>query len=147
MDKNTECQPYLANLTKGPHMHSYQVTIHEAHLDTFGHVNNAKYLELYEQARWDLITNNGYGLDEIKKLKIGPVVLEVNLNFKREITNREVITIESTPKQLDHPLIMEINQRMLKSDGQVASVNNKSLIDFINFIYDNFLKSEILNSA
>lgn len=102
-------------------MHSYQVTIHEAHLDTFGHVNNAKYLELYEQARWDLITNNDYGLDEIKKLKIGPVVLEVNLTFKREITNREVITIESTPKQLDHPLIMEINQRMLKSDGQVAS--------------------------
>ncbi len=102
-------------------MHSYQVKIHEAHLDTFGHVNNAKYLELYEQARWDLITNNGYGLDEIKKLKIGPVVLEVNLTFKREITNREVITIESRPKQLDHPLIMQIDQKMIKSDGQLAS--------------------------
>ncbi len=102
-------------------MHRYQVTIHEGHLDTFGHVNNAKYLELYEQARWDLITNNGYGLDQIKTLKIGPVVLELDLSFKREITNREVITIESEPQKIEHPLIMEIKQRMLKSDGSLAS--------------------------
>ena len=109
-------------------MHRYQVNIHEGHLDTFGHVNNAKYLELYEQARWDLITHNGYGLDQIKTLKIGPVVLEIDLTFKREITNREVITIESEPQKVEHPLIMEIQQRMLKADGSLASQDRKSVV-------------------
>lgn len=102
-------------------MHIYKVAINEGHLDTFGHVNNAKYLELYEQARWDLITNNGYGLEQIKKLKIGPVVLELKLNFKREIVNREIIQIESEPQEIKHPLVMEIHQRMIKSDGSLAS--------------------------
>tara|TARA_R110000868_G_scaffold38661_9_gene135171 strand:+ start:4355 stop:4750 length:396 start_codon:yes stop_codon:yes gene_type:complete len=103
-------------------MHSYQVLINESHLDTFGHVNNAKYLELYEQARWDLISGNNYGLKQIKKLKIGPVVLELDLKFKREIVNREVITIESRPQEITHPLIMEIHQSMVKADGSTASL-------------------------
>tara|TARA_R110000868_G_scaffold377142_7_gene642422 strand:- start:3757 stop:4152 length:396 start_codon:yes stop_codon:yes gene_type:complete len=102
-------------------MHSYQVLINESHLDTFGHVNNAKYLELYEQARWDLISGNNYGLEQIKTLKIGPVVLELDLKFKREIVNREIITIESRPQEITHPLIMEIHQSMVKGDGTVAS--------------------------
>ena len=37
-------------------VHEYALVIREQHLDTFGHVNNAKYLEILEEARWDLIT-------------------------------------------------------------------------------------------
>jgi thioesterase III len=28
------------------------ILIREEHLDTFGHVNNARYLEIFGQARW-----------------------------------------------------------------------------------------------
>ena len=38
---------------------TYEMLIKEKHLDTFGHVNNATYFELLEEARWDFITNNG----------------------------------------------------------------------------------------
>jgi thioesterase III len=75
--------------------HSYDLTIHERHLDTFGHVNNATYLDLLEEARWDLITRNGYGLDEIDRRQAGPTVVEANLRFVREIRNRERITVKS----------------------------------------------------
>lgn len=102
-------------------MHTYKVIIREGHLDTFGHVNNARYLDLYEEARWDLISNNGYGLKQIQKLKQGPVILEANLTFKKEITNREEITIETEPTEINHPLIMNLKQRMVKADGSVAS--------------------------
>ena len=37
-------------------IYEYEKTILEQHLDTFGHVNNAAYLVLYEEARWDFIT-------------------------------------------------------------------------------------------
>ena len=73
----------------------YKIQILEHHLDSFGHVNNAKYLELYEQARWDFITKNGYGIDKIIQEKKGPVILDVNCRFKSEILNRETITIKS----------------------------------------------------
>jgi thioesterase-3 len=75
--------------------HDYNLLIEEQHLDTFGHVNNATYLQILEQARWDLITNNGYGLDEVHRLKIGPTILAVELRFKRELRNRQRITIRS----------------------------------------------------
>ena len=65
--------------------YEYNFMVLEAHLDTFGHVNNATYLQLYEEARWDFITNNGYGLDRVKETGIGPIIVEVNLTFKKEL--------------------------------------------------------------
>ena len=76
-------------------VHQFASTIHEGHLDTFGHVNNAKYLELFEQARWDWITSGGYGLTKINETRKGPVVLECTLSFRRELTNRQPILIRS----------------------------------------------------
>src|SRR5690606_28354790 len=75
--------------------HEYRLLIQEHHLDTFGHVNNAAYLELFAEARWDLITLGGYGLEEIRRRKIGPTVLEVNVRFVRELKNRQAISIKT----------------------------------------------------
>ncbi|HWZ87474.1 MAG TPA: thioesterase family protein [Polyangiaceae bacterium] len=72
------------------------IVIREQHLDTFGHVNNARYLEIFEQARWDLITDNGFGLEHVQATGTGPVVLEVTLRFLREVTNRQHLLIRST---------------------------------------------------
>ncbi|MEW6056400.1 MAG: acyl-CoA thioesterase [Bdellovibrionota bacterium] len=76
-------------------VHAYRLTVLEGHLDTFGHVNNAVYLSLLEEARWDLITTNGYGLDQIKQSGKGPVILEINIKFLRELKLREEIVIET----------------------------------------------------
>jgi len=71
------------------------IIIREQHLDTFGHVNNARYLEIFEQARWDLITDNGFGLEYIRSSGTGPVILEVSLRFLRELKNRDQVLIRS----------------------------------------------------
>ena len=76
-------------------VHEYALVIREQHLDTFGHVNNAKYLEILEEARWDLITRNGYGLEEVLRRRIGPTILEINLKFQRELQNRQPIVIKT----------------------------------------------------
>jgi YbgC/YbaW family acyl-CoA thioester hydrolase len=100
---------------------SCEVMINESHLDSFGHVNNAVYLELYEQARWEFITENGYGLDRIQSSQQGPVVLDLQVKFKREIKNREKIIIESQTVQVLNSKIMILEQKMINSDGKVAS--------------------------
>jgi acyl-CoA thioester hydrolase len=75
--------------------HEYKLQILEFRLDTFGHVNNAVYLDLFEEARWALIHGNGYGLETIREYGKGPTMLEINLRFQREIKNRERITIKT----------------------------------------------------
>ncbi len=100
----------------------YHKEILEQHLDTFGHVNNAVYLSLYEEARWDFITKNNLGLKEILETKIGPVLLDLQLTFKAELKNREVIKITSQARsELRNKFVMVLDQRMIKADGKTAS--------------------------
>jgi YbgC/YbaW family acyl-CoA thioester hydrolase len=100
----------------------YDMTILEHHLDTFGHVNNATYLEIYEEARWDFITKNGLGLKEILQTKIGPVVLDLSLTFKAELLNREQIKIVSQARtEMRNKYVMVLDQKILKLNGKVAS--------------------------
>lgn len=99
----------------------YKLQILEKHLDSFGHVNNAVYLELLEEARWDFITSNGYGLERVKSEKKGPVVLEINMKFRKELLNREHVVIESTPIGKASK-IMQIEQKILKDNGDVAFI-------------------------
>ena len=69
--------------------------VKESDLDTFGHMNNAKYLSIFEEARWDWITQNGFGINRMQQLGIGPTILEINVRFLKEIHLRQEIEIES----------------------------------------------------
>lgn len=98
----------------------YSLLIREHHVDSLGHMNNATYLALMEEARWQITTERGYGFAEIQKRRQGPVILEVNLKFLREIRLRE--KIEITVELVDYNgKVGHFKQRMLKEDGTVAA--------------------------
>lgn len=100
-------------------VHRHEIFIQESHLDTFGHVNNATYLVLFEEARWDLITAAGLGLTQIRESRVGPVILEVNVKYRREVLNRETITIVSEVVG-ESGLTFQLLQRAMKADGRLA---------------------------
>ena len=118
----------------------YEVQIKEMHLDSFGHVNNAAYVMLYEEARWDFITRNGFGLDYVLEHQIGPVILDLQVRFKRELKNRETIKIVSKTIEVISPKIMVLEQKMVKADGKIAS-EAKFTVGFFD------LKERKLNEA
>jgi len=101
-------------------VHEKTILISEAHLDSFGHLNNARYFELLEQARWDLITERGFGIDTIRRTSTGPVVLEVQLRFRHELSPRERIVIRSELASYEGK-VGTIRQEMIKPDGTVAA--------------------------
>jgi acyl-CoA thioester hydrolase len=101
-------------------LHEYPLLVLEGHLDTFGHVNNATYLQLFEEARWDLITKGGYGLEVVRETGQGPVVLEVQVKFRRELKNREQAVIESQLISYKKT-VAKLRQVIRKGDGTVAS--------------------------
>jgi thioesterase-3 len=76
-------------------VHRYPLLIRESHLDTFGHVNNAVYLQIFEEARWQIVTDRGYGIKKIRETGQGPTILEIRLTFSHEIRLRESITIHT----------------------------------------------------
>lgn len=99
--------------------HYFHAIIQENKLDSFGHLNNAAYLELLEQARWDWITQGGYGFYKIQETQQGPVLLEAKLTFKRELKARERIVVESQVQSYDGK-IGRLMQNIKKEDGSIA---------------------------
>lgn len=99
--------------------HIYQTQIRETHLDFMGHVNNATYISLLEEARWELIHEYGIGLTEILKEGQGPVILNINIDYLKEIKNREVINIETLFSAFENK-VGTVNQKIYNASGQLA---------------------------
>lgn len=100
-------------------MFEYPLTILEQHLDFMGHVNHATYLSLFEEARWSFVTERGYGLREIQRLQIGPVVLAVEIKYLKELRLRQQLVIESC--LIEHEKVVGVmKQRMVSPDREVV---------------------------
>lgn len=99
--------------------HKYDLQIKEHHVDSLGHVNNATYLELFEEARWELISEKGYGFAKVQESQQGPVILEIQMKFFKELRLREKIQIVT--ELMEYPgKIGKLKQTMIKDDGQPA---------------------------
>lgn len=97
------------------------VLVRESLIDSFGHMNNSKYLELFEEARWDIINGRGFSVHEIMKNGLGPVVLEVNMRFTKEIRLRENIRIVSEVEaSASKGKTMTMKQVMLNEKGDAC---------------------------
>lgn len=95
-------------------MHRSQHLIYETYLDSFSHLNHAKYLELYEQARWNWMADAGLSLADIARSGVGPVILNINVSYRRELKARDQITI-LTHIQESRGKIFTIEQAMYLS--------------------------------
>ncbi len=99
---------------------SYEMLVREGHLDTFGHMNNATYLQILEEARWEIITQRGYGLQEIQQKGIGPVILEIHIKYLRELKLREKIVIETQCIAVEKRKITRLLHEIKNSAGDVC---------------------------
>ena len=114
-------------------MFFYDFTVDQDLLDDYGHVNNARYLDLYEEARWDMLNKSGYGQEMVKKSRKGPVILEVNVRFKSELLPGQKIRIETSSRR-KNDRIFYFDQVMINEEGKEASkaVFTYALFDLAN---------------
>jgi len=98
----------------------YEFTVTDDLLDEYGHVNNAQYLVLYEQARWNILEMSGLGADMIRVNKTGPVILEVTVRFSKELLRGQKITIETISRRKNE-LVFLFDQKMINETGEIAS--------------------------
>jgi YbgC/YbaW family acyl-CoA thioester hydrolase len=74
---------------------TYKTVITLHHLDFMGHVNNATYLQLMEEARWHFYNSYGYTKEMVTKEKKGPIILEIHVKYRKEILLNEIVTIKT----------------------------------------------------
>lgn len=98
----------------------YPIIIKESYLDTFSHMNNATYFTLFEEARWELITKNGYGLQKVVDTGLGPTILEMNIRYMKELTLRDEVIIETQLLSYKSK-IGKLRQQMVRA-GEVCCV-------------------------
>jgi thioesterase III len=75
-------------------MHQTKITVRGYHVDMYQHVNNARYLEFLEEARWQYV-ESALDLSEFMRKGMGFVVVNININYRIPATIGQVLEINS----------------------------------------------------
>lgn len=70
------------------------------HLDVYQHVNNARYLEFLEEARWQWL-EQADAFDWMAARKLAFVVVNININYRRPAVLGDLLQIDSEVIQLN----------------------------------------------
>ena len=70
------------------------------HLDVYQHVNNARYLEFLEEARWQWLEEAG-AFNWLQEQQLAFVVVNININYRRPAVLDDVLAIYSEITQLN----------------------------------------------
>lgn len=97
------------------------------HTDSFGHVNNARYLELLEEARWQFGEHNGL-IELLNEENLGFIIMQMNLRFRLPVVEGDTIQVFTRLVSLG-TAIGEVEQLIKKqSTGKLAA---KAKLDFV----------------
>ena len=72
------------------------IRVRNYHLDGYGHVNNARYLEFLEEARWAFFEEHGL-LSEIDGLML--VVVRTDIRYRRAAVDGDILRFEGRLKR------------------------------------------------
>lgn len=90
------------------------------HLDVYQHVNNARYLEFLEEARWAWLEESK-AFHWMNQLGMAFVVVNININYRRPAVMGDVLVIDSELMTLGGKSGV-IDQRVsLQSDGSAVA--------------------------
>ena len=92
------------------------IRVRNYHLDGYGHVNNARYLEFLEEARWAFFEEHGL-LSEIDGLML--VVVRTDIRYRRAAIDGDILRFEGRLKELTSRHII-LTQNIVLPSGKNA---------------------------
>lgn len=105
--------------------HSTIIPVRGYHCDFYGHVNNARYLELLEEARWQYL-EAGLEMSYWTERGLGFVVAAVTIRFKRPAGPGQELEILSETTRLEgrsgviHQQVLDRETGKLVADAEVT---------------------------
>jgi YbgC/YbaW family acyl-CoA thioester hydrolase len=97
-----------------------RVTVPSTHIDMFGHVNHARYLEYMEWARFAWAAHGGQPIPEMVARGFGPAILRAEVHYRRECFLGEELLVGVEPLSARRS-IGRLRQRVVQlASGEVA---------------------------
>jgi thioesterase-3 len=109
-----------------------EIKVRGYHADLYGHVNNARYLEFLEEARWQHY-EGVVDMDEFRQNGWAFVVVNINISYRHSAVPGEIVEIEVEVKQVNSRSVV-IHQlvRLKGSNKTVAEADVTFVILDVN---------------
>jgi thioesterase-3 len=107
--------------------HTIDIKVRGYHLDLFRHVNNARYLEFLEEARWKLAGKPGQS-GFLEEHGYTFAVVNININYRRAAFMGEILQIATSVKSIGarscvmHQLVTLKDSDTVVADADVTFV-------------------------
>ncbi|MEV7339496.1 acyl-CoA thioesterase [Streptomyces sp. NPDC093544] len=99
---------------------SVPVTVRGYETDVQGHLNQSVYLQYAEHARWSLLHAAGISQTELMGKGVGPVVLETNIRYLRELRAGDDVEVTCGFAWGDGKTF-RVEQTIRRTDGTVSA--------------------------
>jgi thioesterase III len=101
-------------------MYTIDLTVRRFHCDMFAHVNNARYLEFLEEARWEWL-NTISSVKYFQEKNISFIVVSVHINYRRPAVLNDVLSIVTTPQGTGQRSATVKQEVIRKADGKLIA--------------------------
>lgn len=119
--------------TQSASVHQTEIRVRGFHVDVYRHVNNARYLEFLEEARWAYFDAAGL-TPLLAEAGCGMAVININISYRYSAVFGDDLLIETAFSRV-HPRKVEISQSVyLKNTGQTVV---QALVTFVAFDQQN----------
>lgn len=98
----------------------YQRKIFGYECDIYGHLNNANYLHLLEEARSDALEKIGFPVRKFRDMGIHIYIISLNIKYKKGVELEDTVTIDSRYDKFNR-LTSFWKQVIYNSNGDVCA--------------------------
>ena len=109
-------------------VHRIEIKIRGYHLDLFGHVNNARYLEFLEEARWAMFDDQT-DLQALAQKGYAFTVVNINIAYRRPAVMNDVLIVESVIKSIGRR--SAVIRQTVKRKGDEATLVAEADVTFV----------------
>jgi len=103
-----------------------RIKVRGYHTDFYGHVNNARYLEFYEENRWALLER--VDLRQWMKKGLTFAVVNININYRQAVMLGMTVEVSSRLERVSGRSAVMRQEIIIADTGQVAS---DALVTFV----------------
>jgi thioesterase III len=104
-----------------------EIKVRGYHADFYGHVNNARYLEFFEEDRWAHL-DTSLDLQEWASRGLIFLVVNINVNYRKAVGVGETVLISTEIEKVGNKSGVLLQKIVLKATGEVAA---DALITFV----------------
>lgn len=104
-----------------------EIKVRGYHADFYGHVNNARYLEFFEEDRWARMESK-IDLRDWAARGLGFLVVNINVNYRKAVPVGETVLVTTDIDRINTKSVVLKQEIRFKSSNEVAA---DALVTFV----------------